>query len=318
MAMPMLAGVGLLMVCCSSSSAAAMMMGREEKEDPVVPKTPAKKSPEQIKADEAKAVLDELLAGGLIDGVNPPTADDILDARNEAENAQAAADAAADTDTDTDAADTPPPPPPPPPPDPINCVGSWPGWGACNEICGGGLQSRTWTTTTAPQHGGTACPSPSTQSQACSTQACIETVLSTPNSRRSSSGVTGTTVPGTDTPGNGFNRGRLDSPAAWSAWPANYTDWYQLDNGVEARISGVAIKGRATANEWVTKFSVKSSSNGSTWVNVDGGKVFTGNTDRNTQVNVKFDTPVNTRYIRIYPKAISGYMSLRADLIRIQ
>jgi len=293
------------------------MMGREEKEDPVVPKTPAKKSPEQIKADEAKAALDELLAGGLIDGVNPPTADDILDARNEAENAQAAADAAADTDTD--AADTPPPPPPPPPPpDPINCVGSWPGWGACNEICGGGLQSRTWTTTTAPQHGGTACPSPSTQSQACSTQACIETVLSTPNSRRSSSGVTGTTVPGTDTPGNGFNRGRLDSPAAWSAWPANYTDWYQLDNGVEARISGVAIKGRATANEWVTKFSVKSSSNGSTWVNVDGGKVFTGNTDRNTQVNVKFDTPVNTRYIRIYPKAISGYMSLRADLIRIQ
>ena len=56
--MPMLAGVGLLMVCCSSSSAAAMMMGREEKEDPVVPKTPAKKSPEQIKADEAKVVLD--------------------------------------------------------------------------------------------------------------------------------------------------------------------------------------------------------------------------------------------------------------------
>ena len=302
MAMPMLAGVGLLMVCCSSSSAAAMMMGREEKEDPVVPKTPAKKSPEQIKADEAKVVLDALKA----DPDATPA---------EVAAAQLEADAAAAATADTD---TPPPPPPPPPPDPINCVGSWPGWGACSEICGGGLQSRTWTTTTAPQHGGTACPSPSTQSQACSTQACIETVLSTPNSRRSSSGVTGTTVPGTDTPGNGFNRGRLDSPAAWSAWPANYTDWYQLDNGVEARISGVAIKGRASANEWVTKFSVKSSSNGSTWVNVDGGKVFTGNTDRNTQVNVKFNTPVNTRYIRIYPKAISGYMSLRADLIRIQ
>ena len=34
-AMPMLAGVGLMMVCCSSSSA-MMMMGGEEKEDPVV------------------------------------------------------------------------------------------------------------------------------------------------------------------------------------------------------------------------------------------------------------------------------------------
>lgn len=216
--------------------------------------------------------------------------------------------AATDADADTDT----------PPPDPINCVGSWPGWGACSETCGGGLQSRTWTTTTAPQHGGTACPSPSTQSQACSTQACIETVLNTPNSRRSSSGVTGTTVPGTDTPGNGFNRGSLNSPAAWSAWPANYTDWYQLGVDDAHRIAGIAIKGRADANEWVTKFSVKSSLDGSTWVNVDGGKVFTGNTDRNTLVKVKFDTPINTKYIRIYPKAISGYMSLRADLIRIQ
>jgi hypothetical protein len=35
-AVPMLAGVGLMMVCCSSSSA-MMMMGGEEKEDPVAP-----------------------------------------------------------------------------------------------------------------------------------------------------------------------------------------------------------------------------------------------------------------------------------------
>jgi hypothetical protein len=47
----MLAGVGLLVVCCSSSSA-FMMMGSE---DPVVPKTPTKKSPEQIEADEDAA-----------------------------------------------------------------------------------------------------------------------------------------------------------------------------------------------------------------------------------------------------------------------
>ena len=43
MSMPMLAGVGLLMVCCSSSSAMMMMMGGEEKKDPVV-KTPPKTS----------------------------------------------------------------------------------------------------------------------------------------------------------------------------------------------------------------------------------------------------------------------------------
>ena len=81
--MPMLAGVGLLCVCCISSSIAASMMG-SEKEDPVVPKTP-----EQIKADEAKAALDALKADP------DATADDILDAQNEADNAQAEADAAA-------------------------------------------------------------------------------------------------------------------------------------------------------------------------------------------------------------------------------
>ena len=85
------AGVGLMMVCCSSSSA-MMMMGGEEKEDPVVPKTPAKKTPEQIKADKAKAALAALKA-------DPDTTPaDISDAQMEADNAQAAADVVADAD----------------------------------------------------------------------------------------------------------------------------------------------------------------------------------------------------------------------------
>ena len=86
----------MMMMCCSSS-VAAMMMGGEEKEDPVDPKTTVKKkTPEQIKADKAKAVLDALKAD--------PDADiaDIEDAQMEADNAQAEADAA-DTDTDADA-----------------------------------------------------------------------------------------------------------------------------------------------------------------------------------------------------------------------
>lgn len=94
-------GIVILLLCCVSSSVAvAVIMNREdEDEDPIVPKTPTKKTPEQIKADEAKvyaasakAKLDELLAGGPPDAEYPPMMDDITDARNEAENAQAAAD----------------------------------------------------------------------------------------------------------------------------------------------------------------------------------------------------------------------------------
>ena len=81
MSMPMLAGVGLLVVCCSSSSA-FMMMGSE---DPVVPKTPTKKSPEQIEADEAKAALAALKADP------DATPDEITAAQTAADNAQTAA-----------------------------------------------------------------------------------------------------------------------------------------------------------------------------------------------------------------------------------
>ena len=55
----------------------------------------------------------------------------------------------------------------------INCLGSWDAnWGACSKTCGGGTQTKNWTTTTEPQNAGTACPSPTTKSQPCNTQAC--------------------------------------------------------------------------------------------------------------------------------------------------
>jgi len=59
-----------------------------------------------------------------------------------------------------------------PPPAPEPCEGSWSQYGACDASCGSGTQTRTWTTTKNPKHGGTACPSPTTQSQACNTQPC--------------------------------------------------------------------------------------------------------------------------------------------------
>lgn len=59
-------------------------------------------------------------------------------------------------------------------PVPINCVGSWSEWSACDKTCGGGTQNRTYTVTTAAQNGGTQClvANGTRETQACNTQAC--------------------------------------------------------------------------------------------------------------------------------------------------
>ena len=109
------------------------------------------------------------------------------------------------------------------------------------------------------------------------------------------------------------NTGRLDGNL-WAADVKSVGKWYQMDNGKIAEIVGVAIKGRKSADQWVKTFKVKYYDAG-TWKDVDGGATFTGNTDRNTQLEVKFATPVTTRYIRIYPQTWNGHPSLRAGLI---
>ena len=133
----------------------------------------------------------------------------------------------------------------------------------------------------------------------------------TPESMRSASSVFGGTAMG-----EGFGRGRLDSVAAWTAQDRHKIgQWYQLDNGFVGKITGIAIKGRHNWNQWVTTFKVMSKGADGAWADVDGGKTYTGNTDKDTQVDVTFDTPVNARYIRIYPQTWSGgHMSLRADI----
>ena len=56
--------------------------------------------------------------------------------------------------------------------DPIDCEGDWSDWSACSKACGGGEQTRTFTTFTPAKHGGKACPNPTTERQGCNTQAC--------------------------------------------------------------------------------------------------------------------------------------------------
>jgi hypothetical protein len=115
--------------------------------------------------------------------------------------------------------------------------------------------------------------------------------------------------------GVGHGRGRLDSVQGWSAQNNTVGEWYQLDNGVVGKITGIAIKGRKDYDQWVKTFKVKSKGADGVWKDVEAGKVYTGNADRDTQVDATFTAPVEARYIRIYPQTWNGHMSLRADIV---
>jgi hypothetical protein len=137
------------------------------------------------------------------------------------------------------------------------------------------------------------------------------TLRNTPETMRSAS-----TVWSGEAIGVGHGRGRLDSPQGWSAQNNAVGEWYQLDNGVVGKITGVAIKGRKDCcDQWVKTFKVQSKGATGTWTDVDSGKVYTGNTDMETQVDVTFDAPVDARYIRIYPQTWNNHMSMRADIV---
>ena len=55
------------------------------------------------------------------------------------------------------------------------------------------------------------------------------------------------------------------------------------------------------------KFTV----NGKVWEEVDGGKVFSANQDKDTEVRINFKEVVRARAIRIYPHSWNQEIALR-------
>lgn len=132
----------------------------------------------------------------------------------------------------------------------------------------------------------------------------------TPDTMRNASSVWGGEAIGV-----GLGRGRLDSPQGWASGKNKVGEWYQFDNGVVGKIKGVAVKGRADYDQYVKTFKVKYRGKDGIWKDVDNGKVFRGNVDQNTQIDVNFKTPVDARFIRIYPQTFYGHMSMRSEIM---
>lgn len=83
----------------------------------------------------------------------------------------------------------------------------------------------------------------------------------------------------------------------------------------EATITGVGTQGAPDRHEWITSYKLEyKGRSGSTWQKYQNGKVFPGNTDKDTVVKNILDPPIKAMYIRILPQTWKGYMVLRMEL----
>jgi hypothetical protein len=116
--------------------------------------------------------------------------------------------------------------------------------------------------------------------------------------------------------GQTCGRGRLDSFQGWCTVKNEIGQWYQLSLTTPINVSGMVMKGRGDADQWITSTKFKYEDENGDFVDVDGGFIFDANYDRNSSVDIFFENPINTKAIRIYPQSWNGYMSGRFGILR--
>ncbi len=72
----------------------------------------------------------------------------------------------------------------------------------------------------------------------------------------------------------------------------------------------MVTQGRPIYNQWAKSYKVLISNDGVYWDEVDFGRIFKGNSDRNTHVKHSFNTPVDVIVIRLKPKCWYGWIRL--------
>lgn len=110
----------------------------------------------------------------------------------------------------------------------------------------------------------------------------------------------------------------MNSDLAWCASDQTCKipeqDFIQFDFSVPQTFVGIELQGRKNFAQWVTKFKLMASNNGTNFSYVNYGQEFNGSSDSDT-VN-KIQIPRFTaQYLRFVPTAYNGWKSCRLDLL---
>jgi len=117
--------------------------------------------------------------------------------------------------------------------------------------------------------------------------------------------------------GTGHAASTIDSSQGWSSQTNAVGQYMTIDIGSAMTVTGVAMQPRVGTNyQRVLTVKLETSTDGSSFTG--DNTVYTANTlsqAASTVVDVKLNTPVSARYVRILPQTWSQHMSMRADVV---
>ena len=129
---------------------------------------------------------------------------------------------------------------------------------------------------------------------------------------------------GDSTPGKHYAQSTINSEKAYIRQGEDVDKWVQMDLGSEKTVEGVYMQGRADApshNQYVKTFKVRTSNDGTNWTWTDSEKIYsTGwnilhGFNHKTISEIKLDSPVKARYVRIDPQTAHRATSYRCAVM---
>ncbi|XP_031564451.1 EGF-like repeat and discoidin I-like domain-containing protein 3 [Actinia tenebrosa] len=101
---------------------------------------------------------------------------------------------------------------------------------------------------------------------------------------------------------------------SWAPKTLDFNQWFQVDLGSVAKVTGVATQGNPIYATWITSYGLQYSVDNSHYEDYEKGKIFSGNSDQNTVVKNNVNPAIIARYIRIRPKTWYRYIRTRVEL----
>ncbi|XP_077562940.1 neurexin-4-like isoform X2 [Haemaphysalis longicornis] len=118
-------------------------------------------------------------------------------------------------------------------------------------------------------------------------------------------------------PDTGAERARLGSGSAWMAKNSDSEQYLMISFDSKKTITSIVTMGKQNSSEFVEEFRILYSVDGGNFTECKdeqgNTKLFTGNSDSDSQVRNVFETPIVARYIRINPTRWRDWISLRVE-----